>query len=1098
MTLDQTWREWSKVTEPELPKKLFAPAAERHLEQIEKWLKAPPGHPFVVTADSSLEALAFLCCALGQVGVSCPGAHERAVVIRSLAAFRNIAGTSPNFIAIVASPEVEKALAGLHKRTHTIIVRGRNTVTDNADIKLGLLSHEPFREALCDMEFNDTQIDQLARESARSLTVLRRRLAQVEAVKVPLWANDNGVARSMIPFVFVGAWDSSVEADQEILRLLTYNPYDETERTIAQLQTMDEPPVWSIGHLRGVVSKIDALHAAHRVLTKRDLEDFLFAAEVILSEQDPALELPEDRRWAANLYGKSRDHSPALRQGICDSLVLLAVHGNALVGDRLGIDLEAGVGVVVRCLLSPSTASKWLSQKNDLPQYAEAAPDTFLSIIEADLDSDNPQIAALFAPAHTVIFGDCPRSGMLWALELLAWKPERLIRVASILAKMCKWRIDDNWANKPMHTLKSIFQFWMPQTAASLGERNKALEWLAKKFPEVGWQVCADQFGLDSIIGNHCNVPRWRTDARDAGKVTMDGDALQGPLKAIELALDWPEHDERTLGDLVERLEALGADQRERVWELISDWNGASATDGQRAALRERIRRCVLFRHGQHCELDDTEREKARQVYSGLESQNPVVRHQWLFQSPWVQESADEFEDEELDDEKREERIARQRRDALQEVWDEVGLKGILKLCRSGDASKVIGWHMSEICAGVQEVANFVQDIIGGISDDLQDKCEQCISGFLANLDIPERDAALTELLARLGSHEGSYMRILRCAPFDRGTWQHVGRLSKRLQLRYWKEVDVPSLSRHDGPKIATFVDELLNVDRPRAAFHAARMDLELIDSPRLVRLLVEVATKGAEPPTQHRLDRHYLSQALDVLEQRGDTSRDELARLEFLFIKALNRSKHGIRNLEAQLAESPALFMHVLALCYRRNDGGADPAEWRAPNENREAVAGDAHAFLTSAGRIPGTRPDGSIDLKVLRNWLEQARALAREYGRAKIGDQMIGRLLSHCPLGDDGIWPCEPVREAIDDLGSQDIATGMLVGIRNPRGVTWRGVGGNQEHKLAEQYREWSRKVAFEHPFTARMLELVGSSYDRDARRWDDQDSVRERMGH
>ena len=440
-TLGQIWLEWAAVTKPELPEELFAPAAERHQKQLEKWLKEPPASPFVVTADSVLEALAFLNCALKRLVETCPGNYERAVVIRSVAGFRTIPKDSSNFVAIVASSEVERVLAGLQKKTHTIIVRGRNTVNDDAKIALDLLGNEPFREALRHTGLNDARIDRLARESARSPTILRRRLAQVGAVKVPPWANDNNVARALIPFIFVGAWDSSADADKEILSCLTDRPYEDAERTIAQLQTMDEAPIWSIGQLRGVVSKIDALYAAHRALTKEDLENFLFAAEVVLSEQDPALELPEDQRWAANLYEKGRDHSSALRQGLCDTLVLLAVHGNALVGERLGIDLEAAVGGVVRRLLTPSAASTWLSQKNDLPQYAEAAPDTFLSIIEANLNSEDPKIAVLFAPADTRFLGDCPRSGMLWALELLAWKPERLVRVTSILAKFV--RVED-------------------------------------------------------------------------------------------------------------------------------------------------------------------------------------------------------------------------------------------------------------------------------------------------------------------------------------------------------------------------------------------------------------------------------------------------------------------------------------------------------------------------------------------------------------------------------------------------------------------------------------------------------------------------------
>ncbi len=1094
-TLCRIWLEWAAVTEPAMPRELFAPAAERHRAQLEKWLKAPPASPFVVAADSSLEALAFLSCALDRLGDSCPGVYERAVVIRSLEAFETIARISSNFVAIVASSAVEMALVGLHKKTHVIIVHDRNTVTDDANIALDLLGRDPFRKALRDTGFSESRIAQIARESARSPTILRRRLAHVEAVKMPPWATDNIVSRALIPLIFVGAWDSITEADKEVLRCLTDNSYEEIERTIAQLRTVAEPPIWSIGRLRGVVSKVDALYAAHRILIAKDLENFLLAAELVLSERDPALELPVDKRWAANLYGKSRNHSSALRQGVCDTLVLLAVHGNALVGERLGIDLEAGVSGVVRRLLTPSAESTWLSQKNDLPQYAEAAPNTFLSIVEDDLKSEDPQIAALFAPTNTGMFGDCPRSGMLWALESLAWKPERLVRVTSILAKLCAWQTDDNWTNKPMGTLKTIFRVWMPQTAASLDQRNRALETLTRKFPNVGWQICVDQFDPNSTIGHFSSRPRWRTDAYDAGEVTTVGEGEDGRCKAVELALDRSAHDEHTLGDLVERFEALDPDHRNRVWKLIYAWKDTGPIDNQKATLRERIRRCVLTRRGRHRDFDDAQRKCARQAYAQLEPRNPVARHHWLFLHQWVDESADELEEEQFDWQMREERIAGQRRDALQEVWAESGLGGIKELCRSSDACHVVGRHMAEICIGIQRTA-FLQGIMAEPSDDLRDKWEQCIAGFLARLDLQDRDDVLAELLGRLGLDEGARIRLLRCAPFDAGTWQHVDGLSKRLKRRYWKEVN-PHWVGHDASAVATFVDELLKADRPCAAFRADHVHWKLLDSPRLVRLLTEVATNGTERSDYCRLDGYYISKALGTLEQRGDTSREDLARLEFQFIKVLSGSEHGIRNLEAKLAETPMLFMHALALVYNRNDGKEDPVEWSVPNsERRAATAQAAYTLLTNAGRIPGTQPDASIRLEELREWLAQARMLARKYGRAEIGDEMIGQLLSHCPPGVDGVWPCEPVREAIDDLGSQEIANGMSVGILNACGATWRDEGGAQERVLAEQYRRWSREAAFEYPFTANMLEQIATSYDHNAKWWDNHVSVRQRL--
>ena len=91
-------------------------------------------------------------------------------------------------------------------------------------------------------------------------------------------------------------------------------------------------------------------------------------------------------------------------------------------------------------------------------------------------------------------------------------------------------------------------------------------------------------------------------------------------LKAIK-ACAWlaGAYDKHTLGDLVERLEALGPDHRKRVWELIAAWNDAGLADNQRAVLRERIRRCALTRRGRHLRLDEVEREYARQAYALLE-----------------------------------------------------------------------------------------------------------------------------------------------------------------------------------------------------------------------------------------------------------------------------------------------------------------------------------------------------------------------------------------------------------------------------------------------------------------------------------------------
>ncbi len=86
------------------------------------------------------------------------------------------------------------------------------------------------------------------------------------------------------------------------------------------------------------------------------------------------------------------------------------------------------------------------------------------------------------------------------------------------------------------------------------------------------------------------------------------------------------------------------------------------------------------------------------------------------------------------------------------------------------------------------------------------------------------------------------------------------------------------------------------------------------------------------------------------------------------------------------------------------------------------------------------------------------------------------------------------------MEGVGSQDIASGFIIGIRNERGITTRafGEGGAQEHELAEKYRSWARQIAPHYPYVGSILEDLARHYDREALWHDDKAKVDRRLGH
>jgi hypothetical protein len=781
------------------------------------------------------------------------------------------------------------------------------------------------------------------------------------------------------------------------------------------------------------------------------------------------------------------------------------VHGNNLFKSWLGFEVEARVDRLVRELMTPFDSTTWQSQRNDLPRYAEAAPDTFLDILEQDVASSDPKVYALMQPASAELWSSPSRSGLLWALERLAWNPRWLPRVVLALAKLSELKVNDNWLNKPENSLLSIFRSWMPQTAVGVDERIALLETLKRKQPALAWRIYIDQFSPHSTVGHYSSRPRWRRDAIGAGEVATAGEAHKVQVDAINQTIDWKVHTCGTLSALVDGLEILGPEFQERVWAKIEVWSAANPLEEEKAELREIIRSAVLTRRLRKNSTAAKIRTRARAVLEALTPRDVVLRHLWLLAKSWVQESADELAEENFDVRTREERIGHLRANALKEIWAEVGFQGVVRLCELSEAPYMIGCNLAASVLDDAGVEVFIRQIVERNKAPTAWKMSLCLSGVLHKIDARLRAYILSEavsLQTSKASYSDDQLAFLLCAaPFHGPTWDLVDTLPSLLKRRYWKEVSPQRLfSDVSAEDVNRVVDELLEVERPRAAFFTIEMDFKLVQSQRLIRLLVECGTVGEEPEGHYQMARHNISAVFAELSKRADVPKDELARLEFLYIRALRHTKHGVKVLEQQLGQSPALFVQLLTMLYKRKDGGEDPPELRPSNQERATdLAGAVYTVLQSIKQTPGTDPEtGKVDAEKLRTWWGRARELAREYSRESAFDSEVGQLLGRGPVGEDGIWPCEGVREALEDLGTPDTARGMVIGVHNSRGPMWRGDGGQQERELAAKYRKWSSQLRMQYPFTARILEDVASSYDRDAESWDAHSEIRHRLEH
>lgn len=1091
-SLDRCWDDWATVTDPELHPSLFDTVNKAWYEILGSFLTKDDVSPLIITADSTEEALAFLSRALAAPELE--SHRDRVLVFDKTGKLPKLAQANTDFIAVIHTREVERELGPFSHSLKSILVYPRNTVV-KPDVVLEPINFDAFSKALQAMGKPRDEINKLARASGRSLTVLRRQLAKIPAVRKPAWAEDSTTASKLVPLVLAGAWNTRNKADQKILSELAGTPFETVEKHILDLLRLNDSPIWSVGEHQGVISKIDSLFAIAGSFSGTDLDRFLEVAREVLGEDDPALDLPESSRYAATLYGKKREFSRTLRESISETLVLLSVYGKDLFEKLLGFDGETAAARLVRTLLTPLTTRKLEANRDELPLYAEAAPTEFLNIIERDLRAEEPKVMNLLKPVDNTLFCSCPRTGLLWALEGLAWNPATFPRVVTILGQLSEIEIDDNWGNKPIESLGMIFRAWMPQTAADHEMRLKAVKMLLNKHPSVGWKICLQQIHIyGRCVGDYSYKPKWRPDGYGFGRPFTKKESVQKfIMEMVEIALTRPSYSVEMLCDLLSMLNVLTPKNQDRVWKIILKWYKDGAPDEEIVKIRETIRVPTLSRL-KYAKIDEKSRlsfsKKAKSIYAKLQPKDSLYKYVWLFRQGWVEPSVEEHTEGLRNLQEREQHLRKLRSEALTNIFQERGIPGILALSEKGKAQLQIGYQLVNILTDGQLEELFLNCLR---STENNSCLGDIITGALRTLNNDERKRLFTSLRDKVSKEE--VVRLLLLFPYQASTWELVDQLSTEARNRYWAEV-VPECIYVSKEENNESVQRLLKARRPRAAFDSVQPKLEEIDASFLAQILSAMMQKGNDKPGEYLLNSYDIERAFNHLNLDPNLSSKQKAALEFAYLEVLSRpiekeNQQRIPNLENYIEKHPELFVQAIAWAFGQKNHD---------EEYDEHLAKKGYQLLEAIKRVPGQDKDSPKEqYDKLSKWIIAVKSSCSKLDLEEIADYRIGILLSNASPGKDGIWPNETIREVMEDQLSDDISKGACTGLYNARGVHPYGEGGNQERELADKYRSWAEELQFTHPFvsTSLLMSMV-HTYEREAELNDTEADLHLRLRH
>jgi transcriptional regulator with XRE-family HTH domain len=1084
--LEEAWEEWSLATEWRLTEDLVLADRSEDSAEVLRWLRGAPS-VLSLQATTTEEVAAFVHATLAELPAEAAAPYRaRTLVVTTLDAARALMNAPAPLILLLTEPEAGLARS-LVQRGHFVLLAFDERLIGRGEIRaLARPSRDGIAAALKAGGMAQARAKALARDSSRNLAALRRLIPGAPG-RLPRWA-EGAPPKALLAAMLIGGWDETSEGDRVRLADLADQPYDAVIEALTPFLAVCDSPVQKVGRAWRIASPSDAWFLLARHLTPAMLGRFEAMADAVLGAADPRFEMDPDDRWMAGVRGVNPENSALLRHGIGQTLILLALWGNKAVAVY---DAPRRAELIVSKLLRDADARRWWSLSGDFRLLAEAAPDAFLGAVEDSLNQDEPPIGALFGHDNCGVFGSEYLSDLMWALEVLAWSPDWIARVTHVLARLAAIDIKPRkFVNGPLDSLRKIHILWLPQTYATQDQRMRALDLIRRHESSAAWKLMLKVLPSGHDSSGPSSLPRWRDFSVEEPEVVTLGLIHRGAAKITERLIADVGTDARRWASLLERLNDL-APNPEPALVALDAAEPQIADKADRAFLWDKLRR-ILHRHREYPDAEWSLREavldRLEAIHDRLAPLDQIERVAWLFENsvalPNPTTEGWQAEQQQVD---------AARGIAAKTVFTQGGPAAILALARHVESAGYVGKALYDAEVDVSLLDPLLETALR--SDDPRER--DVAHGLIISMFRDRKETWAADLIARAQRNawgEVALFTILRALPVSQWTWDQVAAIGGAIEATYWKHAPVLWIDE-ESAAVGYAVRHLIDVGRARHALAlVGRRDRGLnLTTP----LLLEVLEQAANQPIDNDRDsneatmfQHYVTETFSQLDERDDVDRNALATLEWNYLRVLEYSRRPAKVLLSVLAEQPKLFIEMLRAIYRASDdsGFVDPG----PNDPEEAraITSQAYRLLDLWGHIPGRRDDNSIDGVALKTWIKEARLLAKAIGRADIADQKIGAMLSASPIGADGNWPAEAVRDALDHFRSKPMLEGFRIGKVNRRGVTTRmpGDGGEQERVLAAQHRAWAKAVVFEHPHTAKALDELANFFELEAKREDE----------
>jgi len=894
-----------------------------------------------------------------------------------------------------------------------------------------------------------------------------------ELDSIELFISQSQYPNELVFSCLLGSWSEKNLEDISVISKIVKEDYENWILKLRELLHASKPMVTLKNGIWKINNRIEILRVLGSRIYDNDLIRFKECIVRVLSERDPKFELSPKDRFAANIYGKKLSHSYNLRKGLTESLAIIESKSEMFKKCSRGYALSI-VHLAVREILTGADWILWGTLNDLLPILAEAAPQKLINSIENAISNPLNPFPKLFSQEDNIITGNNYLTGVLWALETLAWDERYLSSITVILGELASIDPGGSWANRPINSLITIFLPWLPQTISSIEKRKAAIKALNQEQPIICWALILKLLPNQHQTSSGSRKPVWRnTIPKYWKKGVTSNEYREQVVFYAKLAVELSKKDYKKLEELMGYLNNIPKNQFNDILNYLATDEISNLDETKRTTIWSKLIKFIL----KHRKFSYTKWALPSKIINEIEivanklaPKDPLNKYKRLFNT---RGGYDLFE-EKGDWEEQSKKVLEKRIYAVKEIISRHNISMLV------DFSQTVGspWDLGF------SLGHYINDSIDSYLlpkylNNKQSNIQQFLDGFIQGRFNSKGWVWFDSINLEKWDMEEIAL-ILKYHPFVFETWKRIEGFIKKDENLYWSNVQVNPYRSDD--KLNYAIDKLLAYDRPIAAItclHYQLSNKRELDWKQVIQALDNALGLNE---SLNQIDSYQITELIKAMQISKEINPDDLFRVEWMYLPLLDKDNNAKpKLLENKLASEPAFFCEIIRLAFRSNK---DIEKKTEVSKEKKAFAENAYRLLDECHTPPGTDSEKIFSGKLFREWIDYVVESCKKSGHLDIALQQIGKLLIHSPSDPGGLWINKVVAGILNKKEFEDMRIGYSTGIFNSRGVHWIDPTGAPEKELAKKYRQQADDIELigYHRFASTLRELA-DSYDREA---------------